>query len=266
MDQGELLAAGDRNLAFTLAHFARSNPTAACQQDGGLLLISTSATWPGPYHNAVLRVDPRLSPDEVLSRAEAFFSGRCGGFSVWIAAHADADLEAGALGAGYLSISSTGAPRMAIEHPIDPPEAPPDVVLAEVEDEAGRSDYLVVTIQAYADALLPPEAAEAQVASLATLRAAHVRAVVASVHGTPKAAAMVVVSDRVASLQLVGTVPEARGRGLGELCTRWSTRAAFELGAEAVVLEASERGEPLYRRLGFTERSRYRWCFGPPAS
>ena len=44
---------------------------------------------------------------------------------------------------------------------------------------------------------------------------------------------------------------------------RWA--AGFELGARAIVLEASEAGEPLYLRLGFVEVSRYRWCFGPPA-
>ena len=69
----------------------------------------------------------------------------------------------------------------------------------------------------------------------------------------------------MAGIQLVGTIPDARGRGLGELCTRWAVGVGFDLGASAVVLEASEAGEPLYLRLGFVEVSRYRWCFGPPA-
>jgi ribosomal protein S18 acetylase RimI-like enzyme len=64
----------------------------------------------------------------------------------------------------------------------------------------------------------------------------------------------------------VGTVPAARRLGLGELCTRWAADAGFMLGAVAVVLEASEQGEPIYRRMGFDERSRYRWCFGPPST
>jgi len=51
---------------------------------------------------------------------------------------------------------------------------------------------------------------------------------------------------------------------LGELCTRWAVGAGFDFGADAIVLEASEAGEPLYLRLGFVEVSRYRWCFGPP--
>ena len=75
---------------------------------------------------------------------------------------------------------------------------------------------------------------------------------------------MVVVSEGLAGVQLVGTIPDARGRGLGELCTRWTVQAGFELGAIAAVLEASEAGEPLYLRMGFEEVSRYRWCFGSP--
>ena len=92
-----------------------------------------------------------------------------------------------------------------------------------------------------------------------------VRAVVARDRGRPVAAAMVVASGAVAGIQLVGTIPGARGRGLGELCTRWAVGAGFDLGADAIVLEASEAGEPLYLRLGFVEVSRYRWCFGPPS-
>jgi predicted GNAT family acetyltransferase len=97
------------------------------------------------------------------------------------------------------------------------------------------------------------------------VRGPAVRAVVARHGGRAVAGAMVVASGAVAGLQLVGTVPGFRGRGLGELCTRWAVAAGFELGAQAIVLEASEAGEPLYLRLGFVELSRYRWCFGPPA-
>ncbi len=106
---------------------------------------------------------------------------------------------------------------------------------------------------------------EKQLARVEALCADGVRAVVARDNGEPVAAAMVVVSDGVAGVQLVGTVPAARRRGLGELCTQWTVLAGFELGAEAAVLEASEAGEPVYLRMGFVELSRYRWCFGAPA-
>jgi GNAT superfamily N-acetyltransferase len=140
-----------------------------------------------------------------------------------------------------------------------------DVVLDEITDDDSRLDFLTVTVDAFADSFLPRDAAQAQLATMDAVRGPDVRTVVARHGGRAVSGAMVVASGAVAGLQLVGTVPGSRGRGLGQLCTRWAVAAGFELGAQAIVLEASEAGEPLYLRLGFVEMSRYRWCFGPPA-
>lgn len=283
LDDDELLAAGDRNLADVLRLYGRTAPGAVMEDDGGLLLLSSLPSWPAPYHNGAFRLDRSLPAAEVLGRAAAFFDGRASGYCVWIAAHADGDLEDAALSAGYAPISPEGTPRMALGHPLARAVPPPGVTLEEVVDDGGRRAYLAVTVEAYAESFLPFDAARTNLATLASVCAPNVRAVVAHVDGRPVAAAMVVASGPgaggpgsgpgtgaagperwVASVQLVGTVPSARGRGLGELCTRWAVGAGFELGATAMVLEASEAGDPLYRRMGFAEVSRYRWCFGPP--
>ncbi|HVA03698.1 MAG TPA: GNAT family N-acetyltransferase [Acidimicrobiales bacterium] len=265
MDRDELLAGGDHNLAQTMRLYATTAAVAKLEDDGRLLLYSTSRTWPGPYHNGAMRLDRTLAPDEVLTRAGSFFASRPG-YCVWIAAHADADLEARALETGYASVSELGTPRLAIEHRLDPGVAPAGVTLVEVTDDEGRLDYLAVTVDAFADSFLPRDAAEAQLGTMRAVCASDVRTVVARIGGRPVSGAMVVATGSVAGIQLVGTIPGARGRGLGELCTRWAVGAGFDLGARAVVLEASEAGEPLYLRLGFVEVSRYRWCYGPPAS
>jgi hypothetical protein len=264
MDRDDLLAAGDHNLATTMRLYATTAPGAALEDDGRLLLFSTSRTWPGPYHNGAIRLDRSLAPVEVLARARAFFVDRSPGYCVWVAAHADADLERDAVAAGHLSISATGAPRLALDHPIDAPAPAAGVTLDEVVDDAGRLDYLAVTVDAYAGEFLPRDAAEAQLSTMDAVRGPGVRAVVVRDEGRPVAAAMTVASGAVAGIQLVGTIPAARSRGFGELCTRWAVAAGFELGAGAIVLEASDAGEPLYLRLGFVEVSRYRWCYGPP--
>ena len=73
-------------------------------------------------------------------------------------------------------------------------------------------------------------------------------------------------NDPAKSLAWVVTLPEYRGRGLGEACTRLVGNRAFELGARCVVLQASSQGEPIYRRMGYREITRYRWhAKGPPA-
>jgi len=265
MERDELLAQGDHNLATTMRLYATTMPGALLHDDGRLLLFSTSTTWPGPYHNGAIRLDPTLAPAEVLARTRSFFSGRPG-YCVWIAAHRDGDLEHDALAAGYAQISATGAPRLALDHRIDAGVVPAGCTLDEVTDDEGRLDYLAVTVDAYADSFLPRDAAYAQLATMDAVRGPGVRAVLVRDRVRAVAAAMVVASGEVAGIQLVGTVPDARRRGLAELCTRWAVDAGFELGARAIVLEASEAGEPLYLRLGFVEVSRYRWCFGPPSS
>ena len=63
----------------------------------------------------------------------------------------------------------------------------------------------------------------------------------------------------MAGVYYVGTIPEARGRGLGSLCTRAATKAGFDLGARTVILQASQQGQTFYERIGYKVFTRYRW-------
>ncbi len=58
-------------------------------------------------------------------------------------------------------------------------------------------------------------------------------------------------SDGVASLQWVGTVPAARGAGLGAYVTTLATNLAFDRGASSCSLQASPMGAPIYRDLRY---------------
>jgi GNAT superfamily N-acetyltransferase len=68
---------------------------------------------------------------------------------------------------------------------------------------------------------------------------------------------MTVVTHGVAGIYWVGTTPAARGRGLAELCARAADNAGFDLGARITSLQASVMGEPVYRRMGYVEVTRY---------
>lgn len=61
-------------------------------------------------------------------------------------------------------------------------------------------------------------------------------------------------------------VPEAeRRKGLGEALTAAAARAGAEAGATRSILQASEMGTPVYRRMGYETPTRYRQFEPPPA-
>jgi GNAT superfamily N-acetyltransferase len=80
---------------------------------------------------------------------------------------------------------------------------------------------------------------------------------VGSVDGTPVARSMAVVRDSVVGVHNVYVPPSARQRGYGAAITAATVDAGRELGATAACLEATEMGEPVYRRMGFVRRYDY---------
>jgi predicted GNAT family acetyltransferase len=79
------------------------------------------------------------------------------------------------------------------------------------------------------------------------------------VSGIQSSCALALFSHSIAGVYWVGTARNARGMGLAEACTRAVTNKALERGASTVVLQASKFGEPIYRRMGFNEFTRYPW-------
>jgi GNAT superfamily N-acetyltransferase len=72
-------------------------------------------------------------------------------------------------------------------------------------------------------------------------------------NGVPVASSQVFYGKRVARLNFVSTMPEARGKGIGSAISRASLLSARDLGYKVAVLTATEMGYPIYRRLGFDE-------------
>jgi GNAT superfamily N-acetyltransferase len=69
--------------------------------------------------------------------------------------------------------------------------------------------------------------------------------------GAPVSASRVLVTDDVAMVHGVCTVPEARRQGSGSALTLAALVAARDLGCRVAVLQASSMGQGPYRRLGF---------------
>lgn len=63
----------------------------------------------------------------------------------------------------------------------------------------------------------------------------------------------------VVGIYNVATLAEARGKGIGSAITLHALQEARALGYQAGTLQASEMGEPIYRRLGFEINGRMGW-------
>jgi ribosomal protein S18 acetylase RimI-like enzyme len=255
-DRGELVRLADLNLAAMIRHRMRTTAGAVLEERDGVLLFSIGRAVASAHLNGVLRLAPGADAAEVLARARRFFDGPPRQFVVWTRHEADADLEEVLRRAGLVLTREPGIPCMVTRRRLGETAPPAGIELRPVAGARDAADYARVAASAFD---LDLDLARAIFAGPDGLLAPHVAAFVARREGVPVASALTLRAVGIAGIYYVGTVPAARGQGLGELCTRAVTNAAFDLGARAVVLQASIMGEPLYRKMGFDLLAHYRW-------
>jgi hypothetical protein len=249
----DVLEACDLNYAGAMRELTRRGGGEVCEEDG-LLLYAAKHPFPA-LQDGVLRTRGARPAGAVIARADEFFAARRRGYSVIIRAHADDDLRAAAVAAGMTQLGN--APGMVLDHRLPDAEPPPGVALRRVDTGADAIAFGRVMGSAYASLGLPEDVPPRIFADPRTLAAPHIVAFLAVLDGVPSAGAMTIVTDAVAGVYWVGTTPAARGRGLAELCTRAAGNAGFDLGARIAALQASTMGEPIYRRMGYHEVTRY---------
>ncbi len=74
----------------------------------------------------------------------------------------------------------------------------------------------------------------------------------------PVASSALFVTGRTAGIYNVATLPDVRGRGIGEAMTWHCVRRGAAMGCVAATLQASDMGRPIYERMGFRLVSPYR--------
>jgi len=79
------------------------------------------------------------------------------------------------------------------------------------------------------------------------------RSYVAYWEGKPVSTAAVFLGKEVAGIYSVATTPEARGKGFGAAVTLTPLLDARKMGYRVGILQASEMGFPVYKRLGFKQ-------------
>ena len=259
MKTNEILHLADLNLAESMRETARWNAASEIVERDDLLLIRGADS--SPVTNAAVRIargDDSAS-GRTMDLIKSFYGGQSTMYSVHIRGHADAALEAACQRENMVSISN--APGMMIDAMIPGQPLPADTEVRTVTDAAAAADFAAVAVDSYKSLGMPPEIGAVIFASPGRCLVPSNHMVVAYRSGKPVSCAMTIFSHSIAGVYWVGTIAEARGRGMAEACTRTVANAALARGARIVVLQASKFGEPIYRRMGFREFTGYPWYF-----
>ena len=256
MNEHELLRRADLNYIEFNREGARSTAGGVVHEEDGLVFFVPGHRFPVGF-TGVMRLDSSIPAAGAIARARQWFQARSHGYTFCLMLHRDADM-AEALESDRIGRISY-SPGMALDCRLPEPPLPDGVTIERVHGPAAAREFAEVTGAAYATYGMPPRIAREQFADERFFDQPHVCAVLARVAGAPSATAMVMVTHGVAGIYWVGTTPEARGRGLAEIATRAAGNAGFDMGAEVAALQASVMGEPIYRRMGYREITRYPW-------
>jgi ribosomal protein S18 acetylase RimI-like enzyme len=263
----ELACRADLTLAAALRHFAEHAQGGESEVDGGVVLFRGAHSYPGAYTNGALRLDRAVSADAALASARSFFSGARRSYAFWTREGADDDLADAVRAAGWFERPpADGMPAMVLDEPGEEGAAPRGVRIVPVADLRAGEDYLMVVARAYGLEGIDTPTAAAMFFDPACLLVPDAAAFVAYLGKTAVAGAMTVAGGGAAGIYWAATLPEARGRRLGELCARRAVCAGFELGGGLVALQSSQMGRSLWQRLGFREVGRYRRYLSPGAA
>jgi GNAT superfamily N-acetyltransferase len=205
-----------------------------------------------PWFNGVLSTNEGASdPDTVIAQTLAYFRSRnVGHFTWWF----DSGLEAFALRQRLLThgfVLDEDTPGMAMDlATLDgAAQKPAGLMIARVEDDARLQEWVRTCLAGFEF----PARWEAPFFDLMAGLGigGSLWHYVGYLDGRPVATSTLFVAAGVAGVQFVGTVPEARGRGIGGAMTLAALLDARALDYRIGILQASAMGVPVYRRLGF---------------
>jgi ribosomal protein S18 acetylase RimI-like enzyme len=249
------------NLVDSSRQFFDLDPGAAIESEPGWLFGAGCSTHPVISNGAFRRSDG-VDAGEFVDRAKEFFAARERGFSVWVRGGQaeDRDLAAAAEAAGFQLVYEM--PEMTLPEKLEPPGLPPGAELRRLTTVEQAPDFWRVATTSYASIGFPPEVF-AGYTNHAGLLAENVVAFLALLDGEPVGIAMTMVSHGVAGIYWVGSLEQARGKGIGRAVTTAATNAGFDLGADIASLQASPMGKPIYEAMAYETAFEYQMFMSP---
>jgi ribosomal protein S18 acetylase RimI-like enzyme len=140
---------------------------------------------------------------------------------------------------------------------LPPVELPAGATVEVVRDAVAFREWIGTMVAGFG---MPPQIGDAYLAfaNLGFGDDMPTQGLLARVDGRPVATALGVLAGEGIIILNVATVPEERGRGIGRAVTLAAMHVGASAGTRIAVLQSTEMGYGVYRRLGFEEYGRYR--------
>jgi ribosomal protein S18 acetylase RimI-like enzyme len=257
MNLDDILYLSDLNLAEFIREMARWNAKSEIIEHDDLLITKGEDT--SPATNVAVRLHRCAQPpcDEAIYRIKAFYLKYNSDYSIHIRRHADADMESVCKAEKMIKIGNNPGMMVTVSIPMKP--LPEGVEIRRVENSKEAADFAAVAIESYKSLGMSPSVGSKIFITPERIIRPYNYSVVGYLNSAPVSCAMILFSHSIAGVYWVGTIQNARGRGIAEACVSTVTNEALRRGAAFVVLQASKFGEPIYRRMGFKEFTQYPW-------
>ncbi len=215
-------------------------------------LVRWHTPIPHPWFQGILSAESAELDDDQLVRDMVSYFKSCGvtSFTWWLEPNLKPDSWSSHLSAhGFRYDKST--PGMAVHLAALPGSVPqPEKLVIRVVDDL---EALEVWVRSFMLGYGLPEAWSIDFFELLASLGLDlpIRHYLAYLDGEPVANSTLLLGAGVAGIYNVATIPEARGQGIGAALTLFPLQQAAELGYHAGILQSSEMGFSVYRRLGF---------------
>lgn len=238
--EAELVAAANLSFLDSFAKLAQHCAGGEVREYGGVFAFSTGL--PISLFNGCVVLGPATVAE--IGAALAWVRGRELPFRVWIDQERAPGAAESALACG---LQRTGAtyPGMVL-HPVpEIPAAAPGVSVTPVSEASLAEHHAVrvargMTLELARRMYTPSFAFDPDV-----------RLFTARLDGEPVGGSVAIRTGDVSGVYAVGTIANARRRGVGTTVSWAAVEAGRAWGCETIVLQASEMGLPVYRAMGF---------------
>lgn len=243
----------DRNYVGAYRKLVEHSMAGSIRSFGAVTAFTTGL--PIGIFNGCIVVEPAEAAD--LANSVRWVAGLDLPFRVWIREELAAGLASVPLEHG-LEREAAPLPGMVLRSTPVPPSPAPGVTVRPVVGRAALDEHLEVHVRKGMSAELAQRMFSPSFAA-----DPDVRLFTAYLDGRPAGTSLAIRTGDASGVYNVGTLPDARRRGVGAAATWAAVAVGREWGCDTIVLQSSEMGFSLYSAMGFRTVVSYA-TFRPP--